>query len=367
MARQPWTGVLHPGKFLRTMPSPSDSDRSDRKSSTTSYQPELPIQQIPALALDSTLAAIDLFAGIGGLSAGFREQGFAMTGVDHEPLAKTVYEAAGFGTVVTHDLGSEPYVLDAPVVLGGPPCRPWSAVNLQRRREMHHEHALLERFFTNVLEIHPLIVVMENVPALGSDSAYVDGTNRLRQAGYDVARAIVRYHEYGAATKRKRLFTVGIRGSRVQASYFFTRLQRYQRPARSVREEIEWLRDQPAGAVVDHDWSVLQSIAKYRQLYATGKYGWRKLAYDEPAPSFGSVAKTYILHPEAGEGTFPERVLSVREVMAIMGFDLSVRFPPETSRSKRYQMVANAVSPHVSRAIAAVVREFLTGSAPDRC
>ena len=320
------------------------------------------MQQIPALLPGTVLAGIDLFAGIGGLSAGFREQGFAMTGVDHEPLAKTVYESAGYGTAVTHDLADEPYVRDVPVVLGGPPCRPWSAVNLQRRRETHHEHALLERFFTNVLEIGPPIVVMENVPALGSDSTYSDGTDRLRSAGYDVTRAIVRYDEYGAASRRKRLFTAAIRGSRVGASYFFKRLQQHQRPPRTVRQEIEWLRDRPAGAVADHDWSVLKSIGHYREHYATGKYGWRKLSYDEPAPSFGSVAKTYILHPEAGDGAFPERVLSVREVMAIMGFDLSVGFPAATSRSKRYQMVANAVSPHVSRAIAAVTREFLSGT-----
>lgn len=325
-------------------------------------QSELSIQQIPPVAPEAALTAVDLFAGIGGLSAGFREQGFEMTGVDHEPVAKTVYEAAGFGTAVTRDLARDLYVEQVPVVLGGPPCRPWSAVNLQRRGERHHEHVLLERFFTNVLEIGPVIVLMENVPALGSDPTYVDGTDRLRREGYDVARAIIRYHQYGAATKRKRLFTVGIRGSRVGAAAFFKRLENHQRAERRVRQEIAWLRDKPASAVIDHDWSELQSIGNYRELYESGKFGWKKLAYDEPAPSFGSVAKTYILHPEAGEGDFPERVLSVREVMAIMGFDLSVAFPPKTSRAKRYQMVANAVSPHVSRAVAAVVREFLVGS-----
>jgi site-specific DNA-cytosine methylase len=86
------------------------------------------------------------------------------------------------------------------------------------------------------------------------------------------------------------------------------------------------------------------------------------LDYDTPAPSFGSVAKTYILHPEAGIGGYAERVLSVREVMAIMGFADSVRFPERTSRAKRYQMVANAVSPVASRAIAVVVKRLLVGS-----
>jgi site-specific DNA-cytosine methylase len=87
------------------------------------------------------------------------------------------------------------------------------------------------------------------------------------------------------------------------------------------------------------------------------------LDYDSPAPSFGSVAKTYILHPDAGVEGYPERVLSVREVLAIMGFSDSVRFPEGTARAKRYQMVANSVSPQVSRAVALTTLAVLRGQA----
>ncbi len=131
----------------------------------------------------------------------------------------------------------------------------------------------------------------------------------------------------------------------------------------TVRDAIFRFRDLERNAIPDHEWSELQTIHKYRERYTSGQYGWRKLEYDQPAPSFGSVAKTYILHPEAGIDGFPERVLSVREVMAIMGFSDAVRFPDGVSRTKRYQMVANSVSPQVSRAIAATVIEVLTGGA----
>jgi site-specific DNA-cytosine methylase len=233
---------------------------------------------------------------------------------------------------------------------------------MQKRRSEHGDHALLERYFSHVHEIRPWIFLMENVPALGSDASYLTETGRLRTAGYDVRSEIVRYNEYGAYTTRRRLFTVGIRGSRIGAKAFFRHLAAHRQPERTVREAIEWLRDKARGEVADHDWSLLNTIGKYRGHYESGKYGWKRLDYDEPAPSFGSVAKTYILHPEAGVGTFPERVLSVREVMAIAGFDTSVAFPIGTPRAKRYQMVANTVSPSVSRALAAVVRIFLVGN-----
>jgi DNA (cytosine-5)-methyltransferase 1 len=105
----------------------------------------------------------------------------------------------------------------------------------------------------------------------------------------------------------------------------------------------------------------LKTIDRYEERYRSGRFGWAQLEYDQPAPSFGSVAKTYILHPEAGVNDFVRRVLSVREVLQIMGFDREFRFPPGTSRTARYQMAADAVSPVFSLACARTVRRLLWG------
>lgn len=317
----------------------------------------------------SALKGLDLFAGIGGLSAGFTRAGFAMVGVDRESVATEVYTRSGVGEGRTLELDSEPCIIDVPVVIGGPPCRPWSAVNLQRRGQAHGDHALLDLFAEHVREIRPEVFVMENVPALGSDPLYRSGMDRLRsipECRYNIQARIVRYDRYGAATRRRRLFTIGVKKSASGASRVFDFMEQFQRPARTVGDAIMWLRNLGRGEAPDHDWSELRSIHKYRDHYATGKFGWVRLRYDEPAPSFGSVAKTYILHPEAGVGTFPERVLSVREVLSIMGFGANdTVFPEGTSRSKRYQMAANAVSPVVSAAVAQAVRCLLTGQSPE--
>jgi DNA (cytosine-5)-methyltransferase 1 len=332
-------------------------------------QPELRFPISPTQLDASGLRGLDLFAGIGGLSAGFARAGFAMIGVDNEPVATGVYTRSGFGEGRTLKLDSERCIIDVPLVIGGPPCRPWSAVNVQRRGRAHADHALLDVFLEHVRQIRPDVFVMENVLALGSDDLYLSGMDSLRSltgCRYDVQRKIIHYDRFGAFTKRRRLFTVGVRNSATGASRLFELMEHYQLPARTVGDAIMWLRDKDRGSVPDHDWSELRSIHKYSNHYTSGKFGWVRLRYDEPAPSFGSVSKTYILHPEAGVGAFPERVVSVREVLCIMGFGPGeVAFPDGTPRGKRYQMAANSVSPMVSAAVARAVRCLLTGEAPE--
>lgn len=307
-----------------------------------------------------TLSVLDLFAGIGGLSIGFSDCGFQVTGVDNEQLSADVFEVNHIGEHLLRDLRTDEVIRDVPVVTGGPPCRPWSAVNLQRRGAEHEDHVLLHRFFEHIEAIRPRIFLMENVPPLRNDPLYLRRCRDLEFAGYSIGARLIRYSDLGAATSRRRLFTVGLRHSvHHTETDFFARLERKRRIPADVEAAIGWLRNRERGAVSDHVWSRVRTISKYADRYESGQFGWRKLVWKEPAPSFGSVAKTYILHPDAGSDGFPERVLSVREVLSIMGFERDFRFPDGASLSRRYRMAANAVSPSVARAAAEVVREML--------
>lgn len=302
---------------------------------------------------------LDLFAGIGGLSTGFREAGFRVTGMDHDPWSAAVLSQWSLACPITTDLRNPIEYPSVPVLIGGPPCRPWTVVNQHRRRTAHPDQPLLRCFFEAVLTQKPEIVLMENVLPVSTAEDYAAGWQSLEDAGYSVGAEPVRYSDYGAPTARRRLLTVAVRRSRSGATQFFASLRAHRVSAVTVRQAIGWLRGVERSVVDDHEWPRLGTIEKYAMRYARREYGWYRLNWDQPAPSFPNVAKTYVLHPDAGQDGYQLRVISVREALCIMGFGPHFFFPRGMSLAHRYQMVANAVSPPVARACAEVILEML--------
>jgi len=313
------------------------------------------------------IKVLDLFCRMGGLSLGFAEEGFVITGYDIHPRVPDIFEINGVGNAVVSDLSTSdairPEDRDADIVIGGPPCRPWSVLNIRRRKNAHPDYRLLEAFFNHVLDIEPVVFLMENVPIVDNDDTYHELLRIKMSRKYFVNRKIVRYADYGAATARRRLITVGFWkdefGKRTPY-IFFDNIRKYRSEPAIVKSVIEPFLYLERGAFPDHEWGNFRTIEKYKDKYRSGKFGWYRLDANSPAPSFGNIMKTYILHPYAGNGkNIPLRVLSIREAMAIMGFPDNFRFPEGMGLTPRYQMVADAVSPVFSRVCARALYEML--------
>ena len=306
------------------------------------------------------MKVLDLFCGAGGLSLGFSRSGFSVVGVDIKEISGRIFEINSIGQFVLMDLSKDSISGNFDVIIGGPPCRPWSSLNTRKRERNHEEAKLLDRFFEHVAELKPAVFIMENVPPVANDGGLLEWIKKLQSHGYSICGKIIAYSEWGAATCRKRFFLAGVKRTIAEAMHLWEYINRHRSRPATVREAIYHLSDKSSGEIPDHEWPDLKTIDRYLHKYRSGKFGWYILEWDRPAPSFGNIMKTYILHPSSfKEGT--PRVISVREAMAIKGFDMSFRFPEGTGLSSRYQMVADAVSPVFSRITARAVYYLLSG------
>jgi DNA (cytosine-5)-methyltransferase 1 len=170
-----------------------------------------------------TLTLIDVFAGAGGISEGFRQAGFrVLGGVDHDPDAAATYHLnfPEARTVVGDIRRSEVYelVLDlgraADVVVGGPPCQAFSQVRNHSRVIDDPRNSLYTEFVSILRAIRPKAFLMENVTGMDQMGVRAQITEDLALGGeYLVRPQVLDAADFGVPQTRKRLFFLGLHAS----------------------------------------------------------------------------------------------------------------------------------------------------------
>ncbi|MBU6246961.1 MAG: DNA cytosine methyltransferase, partial [Xanthomonadaceae bacterium] len=118
---------------------------------------------------------VDLFAGAGGLSEGFRQAGFeVIAGSDNDPDAMATY-AVNFpeAQAITGDLRQAAVkrrilaaAKSATVLVGGPPCQAFSQVRNHSRMIDDPRNELYREFVHVLKKSRPKAFVMENVTGM---------------------------------------------------------------------------------------------------------------------------------------------------------------------------------------------------------
>ncbi len=300
------------------------------------------------------ITILDLFAGMGGFSYGLSKAGYKITGVDINIWTEKIFRKNNIGKVILKDLKHDFVSEESPdIIVGGPPCRPWSTLNLKKRNSLHADYELLDKYFLHIFELKPRIFVFENVLPVKKDKKIEEFVSELRKSDFVLFETKIKYSDFGAALARERFFIFGFYKNEKACSYFKKRLISLKKTPRTVFQVIGKYRFKGEKELPDHEWPKLKTIDKYIDKYRNGKFGWYILNWNKPSPSFGNVMKTYILHPDLN------RVISIREAMAIFGFDDDFSFPEGMGKGMRYQMIADAVSPVFSFILGKLFKEIL--------
>ncbi|NJP66691.1 DNA cytosine methyltransferase [Streptomyces spiramenti] len=199
------------------------------------------------------ITVIDLFSGCGGFTQGFhefrpvggRDGGpvfHSIAAVEHDRAAAATY-AVNFGSGRTdtrlpagrvhvgdiEDWQPDAQAQCADVVVGGPPCQGFSALN--RRRTGSERNRLWEDYVRIVAAVRPKVFVIENVDRfLKSDEfenllaevgegGKLDGYRLVDPPGHDpgetqakrYSRYLLNSADYGAVQARRRAILIGVR------------------------------------------------------------------------------------------------------------------------------------------------------------
>ncbi|MEA3511541.1 MAG: DNA cytosine methyltransferase [Actinomycetota bacterium] len=159
---------------------------------------------------------IDLFAGCGGITRGFEDEGFVpVYAVEWEPQAAATYEE-NFGPHVVADDITEIPDSDFPaadIVVGGPPCQGFS--QLGTRDPDDERNVLWKEYARVVAHVQPRVFVLENVPQFLKSGQYglmQDWTSEGELLeGYELVAGVLNAADFGVPQRRRRAILIGSR------------------------------------------------------------------------------------------------------------------------------------------------------------
>lgn len=157
------------------------------------------------------VAVLDLFSGCGGLALGFEVGGFRTVGYEMNHAAAQTYATNLEGDCCEVFLSVGMPETEADVIIGGPPCQPFSQLGYQRGR--HDKRDGLPVFIDAMRRIRPKVAIMENVRGLlYRNKGYLRAAaQQMATLGYTVDARILNAVEFGVPQKRERVVVVASR------------------------------------------------------------------------------------------------------------------------------------------------------------
>lgn len=170
------------------------------------------INKILQPKITESVKVLDLFAGCGGLSLGFEAAGFETIGYECVEAAVETYNKNLKGHCFCDMLKvgyQYPDIDKIDIVVGGPPCQPFSRIGSQKGIEDARDGFPI--FIDAIKRIQPKVFMFENVQnILGRHKWYLELIlDELRKLGYVVEYRVLNAVNYGVPQNRERLITVG--------------------------------------------------------------------------------------------------------------------------------------------------------------
>lgn len=317
--------------------------------------------------------SIDVFSGIGGLTAGLKKAGFKIqTAIELDHNAVNTYKLNHRKTNVIHkdirkvsisslkkNLGEERLSLLA----GCPPCQGFSSVRRLNKKQTVRDdrNRLILEYLRLVKGLKPLTIMMENVPGIKNYYLFDVLLKELKNLKYNVDFRIVDVKDYGVPQRRRRMVLVGSRLGKIEVA----KETNEKLTVRDVIGKLKLKNDPLHNIVEKRTHRITEMISKIPKDGGSRKnlpkkyilechkkenvgfndiYG--RLRWDDYSTTITggclSPSKGRFLHPEE------DRTITAREAALLQSFDIKYKFPEGISKTSLSTMIGNALPPKFS-------------------
>jgi DNA (cytosine-5)-methyltransferase 1 len=342
------------------------------------------------------VGVIDVFCGIGGLSHGFKSEGFdVIAGIDSDRSCRFAYETNIKASFIEADVAKirkkeivelfNKRKFSHRVLVGCAPCTPFSIYvgRYQKKHRRDDRWFLLNEFSRLVLLTKPDVISMENVPRLTRHKNFSKFIRELEQAGYSVTYRTVCADSYGVPQRRFRLILFASLWGKIELVP-----PTHPDKPKTVRDAIGGLPKIRAGERCPSDrLHVTRNLSERNlaRLKSTSEGGsWKdwdeelqlkchkkkkgksfrsvygRMRWDAPSP----VITTQCLGIGNGRFGHPKqhRAISIREAALLQSFPRNFRFlaPRDTINGRQLaRQIGNAVPVKLGKMIARSIKHHL--------
>jgi len=322
---------------------------------------------------------VDLFAGVGGLSLGFKKSGFkTIFANDIDKYAgetfmknqkKVPFYLGDIAELRESDIKKYINKNTVHVLMGGIPCQSFSMAGYRIRKGIDNSedprHFLYKEFFRVLDKTQPAIAIIENVKGIVSSNGGLilnEIMNSFTTRGYKVDYKLLDASKYGVPQIRQRVFIVA---TNLNTNIIFPKEVENTIPVGDILKDIP-------ETVKNHEKRFLTGKSLERALHLLPGQNWKYLpehlqtksihsgAYGRIDPTIPArTITTRFDTPSVGFVTHPveNRTLTVREGARIQTFpDDFIFYGPKMSQFKQ---VGNAVPVKLAYEVSKGIKKML--------
>ncbi len=307
-----------------------------------------------------------MFAGIGGICLGFKQNGFEIVWANDFDIAvcKTYRKNFGNGYLIEKDIRKVEIstIPNVDILTAGFPCQPFSIAGMQKGFKDSRGNLFFE--IARVVDyIRPQIIFLENVENLikhDDEKTFLVIYTTLAQFGYSVRYKVMQADNFGNIPQpRSRIFIIAFKDLNKCDAFKFPEPIELTTKTSDIINRTEKKHEIYYYKNTDSIYSfLLNNVKDENSIYSMSEKGLRKVK-NNLCPTLTATMGIKKNRVPVVKDNYSIRKLTIKECLEFQGFPKEFKFPSSIKIEDAYKQIGNSVCVPVIKRIAEEILKVL--------